>query len=161
MSTESGSGRLARSKRLGASSEAAVIELVPELEPVPDDEEEHVDARMRGAFTPSSELDSCGLPVVEDGTPVEIKSASVVYGDSQARGRWYFRRSQHEYLEEVGGVYLLAVCAPHSRDVLAATIVPANTVRQELVSGWTEADGRDAFTQSTWSRVFDEEDLER
>ena len=159
MSTES--GRVARSKRLGETSEAAVIELVPELEPVPDDVDEHVDARMAAVFTPSSELDTCGLPVVAGGTPVEIKSASVVYGESDARGRWYFRRGQHEYLEEHGGVYLLTVCAPHSREVLAATIVPANTVRQELVDEWTEADGRDAFTQSTWSRVFHESEVQR
>lgn len=159
MSTERGG--LARSKRLGATSEAAVIDLVPQLEPVPDDENPHVDARMSGVFTPGSELDSCGLPVVEDGTPVEIKSASVVYGDAQRRGRFHLRRTQHEHLEENGGLYLLAVCDPNTRDVVAATIVAPNAVRQELVSSWIDSDGREPYAKVAWSRVFDPEDLER
>jgi hypothetical protein len=158
MSTER-SG-LARSKRLGESSEAAILDRVPQLEPVSDSDDPHVDARMCGVFTPSSELDSAGLLVIEDGTLVEIKSVSVVYGEGQRRGRFHFRETQHEYLEEQGGVYLLAVCAPHSRDVLAATIVPPNAVSQELVETWIDTDGREPYSKVAWSRVFDPAEIE-
>ncbi|MFA9517570.1 hypothetical protein ACERIT_10195 [Halopenitus sp. H-Gu1] len=150
---------LARSRRLGETSESAVLDLVPQLEPVSDTENPHVDARMRGAFTPSSELDSAGLLIIEDGTLVEIKSVSVVYGEGQRRGRFHFRETQHEYLAEHGGVYLLAVCAPHSRDVLAATLAPPNAVGQELIETWSDTDGREPYSKVAWSRVFDPDEM--
>lgn len=151
---------LARSRRLGESTEAAVIDAVPQLEYVPDSEDRRVDARFKAVFSPGSELKICGLPVVGKGTPVEIKSCAVVYGESNRRGRWHFRREQHEHLEDVGGLYLLAVAEPHSRDVVAALIAPANAVRHELLGTWIETDDRPPYCKISWSRVFDPSELQ-
>jgi hypothetical protein len=143
------------SRQLGERSEAAVINAVPQLEYVPDSENQRVDARMTAVFTPGSEIDSAGPVVVEAGTLVEIKSCAAVYGDRQRRGRFHLRRAQHEYLEENGGLYLLAVSAPNSRDVVAATVATPNAVRQELVESWIDTNDRPAYSKVAWSRVFE------
>lgn len=154
------SSSFARSRQLGDTSETAVIEAVDELEYVPETED-RIDARMRCVFTPGSEVDASGLLVVEKGTPVEIKSCAAVIGEEQARGRWYLRRDQHEYLKENDGLYLFAVSEPHSRDVIAATIVAPNAVEQELISSWIECDEREPYAQIAWSRIFDVSEIEQ
>ena len=67
------------------------------------------------------------LPVVEQGTLVEIKSAMVRL-DSGGTGRFYLRREQHEQVRADAGVYLFAVCEPTpDRAILALKIVAARS----------------------------------
>lgn len=150
--------RLSRARRLGEESESAVISgtCLP-LEHVPDDENEHVDARFVDVFAPNQDVDAAGLVVVENGTLAEIKSCVDVYGQNERRGRWHFKKTQHEYLEANDGVYILTV-VDDDRDVLVATIVPPNLVDQELIESWIEDEDAD-YSKAAWSGVFSPEEV--
>ena len=149
----------AAAKRAGEAAEAAVIQRVPELAPAPE-RSEHVDAVAETAIDPRADLPTVGLPVVERGTPVEIKSCGVVATVNQSRGRFYLRRTQHAHLRDVSGIYLFAVTPPHSGDPLALKVVPASVVGEAL-PGWIEPDGRATYAQLAWSRIFDAEEVGR
>ena len=138
----------------GDAAESAVLEAVTELQYVPDTDAEHYDALTTTTVVPRDHLPFLGVCQLDPETPVEIKSAMVVYGEDQARGRFYLRFGQHERLADDGGVYLFAVCEPTpDRDVLALKIVPTAVVA-ELVSSWISPDGRADYAQIAWSRVF-------
>ena len=148
-------------KHGGENAEAAVIQTVSELEYLDDLEDIHADARATTVIVPSPELPTVALPVVEIGALVEIKSAMVVYGESQSRGRYYLRQQQHEHLLEKGAIYLFAVCAPTpSRPVIAMKLVPA-TIVDDLVSSWIDAGDRADYAQLAWSRIFDPSEIQR
>ena len=152
--------QLAASRQAGDRSESVVLERIPELRYVPDTESPHYDAIAEDLVEPSAELPFVGIVVLESGTPVEIKSVSVVYGQAQRRGRFQPRRTQHEALLESGGVYLFAVCAPHDRELIGAKVVPATQV-DHLISvitdGWRSAgeDRSEEYVQFSWARIFD------
>lgn len=147
------------SQQFGDNAESAVIEVVPEIEWVPDSDAEHWDAEVVDVITPDPQLPTVGLPVVSVDTEVEIKSAAVVVTQSQRSGRFQIRRQQHERLCELGAVYLFAVCEPRrQRDVLALKIVPAVTV-DDLDWSWIECDGRDDYAQFSWSQVFGDSEV--
>ncbi|WP_181685838.1 hypothetical protein [Halorhabdus salina] len=148
----------AASKRAGEAAEATVIQRVPELAPAPG-RSEHVDAETETVFVPHAEVPTVGLPVVERGTPVEIKSCGVVATVAQSHGRFYLRKRQHAHLVDVSGVYLFAVTTPHDADVLALKFVPA-TVVGEAIAGWVEPDGRADYAQLAWTRVFDQAEVD-
>jgi hypothetical protein len=157
--------QLAASRQAGDRSESVVLEHVDELRYVPDTESPHYDAIAENLIEPSAELPFVGLVVLESGTPVEIKSVSVVYGERQRRGRFQPRRGQHEELLERGGVYLFAVCAPHDRELITAKIVPSTQVDHlisDITDGWRSAgEGRsEEYVQFSWARVFDPAEIE-
>lgn len=151
---------LARSKRGGESAESAVLQLRSELRYVTDSEAEHYDAETATLLTPSESLPFAGICLVERGTVVEIKSAMVVYGEAQRRGRFLIRQSQHEALLDEAGVYLFAVCEPTpTRSVIAMKIVPATLV-DEFGFSWVSRPTRSDYAQFAWSRVFAPSEVE-
>lgn len=148
------------SKHAGDRAEAAVIQAVEELEMVPDDEDEHVDARLVATIDPDESLRTIALPVLEQGTLVEIKSCSVVITKDQSRGRFYLRRKQHEYLREQGAVYLFAVCEPRPQRSIIGLKAAAATSVDDVVPSWRDpGDGRPVCAQIAWSKTFDEEEI--
>jgi len=151
---------LAANKAAGESAESSVQDHVPQLGLVPDDVVEHYDAVATGLITPRPDLPMVGICLVERGQHVEIKSVVRVYGDG-ARGRFYFRESQHARLLEAGGVYLFAVCADsRDRKVIALKIVPA-TIVDDAISSWLDGGaGRADYAQLAWSNVFDSEEVD-
>ncbi len=157
--------QLAASRQAGDRSETVVLERVPELRYVPDTESPHYDAIAESLLEASAELPFVGIVVIESGTPIEIKSVGVVYGERQRRGRFQLRRGQHEALLEAGGVYLFAVCAPHDRELIIAKVVPATQVSHLIdvvTDGWRSAgeERSEEYVQFTWARVFDPSDIE-
>ncbi len=147
------------SKRAGDRAEANVIEAVPELTYLPDTEIEHVDAEIETTISPRAALPTVALPVVEQGTLVEIKSAMVRL-ESGGHGRFYLRREQHEAIVDDAGVYLFAVCEPTpDRSILALKFVAATTL-DDAVSSWRRAGpDRPEYTQLRWGRIFDSDEI--
>jgi len=146
------------SKDSGETVEADLIQLVPELEPVHGDRSHH-DARASDVITPTPELPLGSTPLVETGTPVEIKAAQVRLSDGQ-RGRWYLRWEQHRMLLEAGGAYALVVYDPApGHPHLGRLLVPASIV-DELVNSWIQPDGRADYAQVSWSRAISPAEVE-
>jgi len=147
------------SKRAGNRAESNVIEEVPELTYLPDTEVEHADAEAETAISPRPQLPTVALPVVEQGTLVEIKSA-IVRLESGGKGRFYLRREQHEAIVDEAGVYLFAVCEPTpDRSVLALKFVAATSL-DDAVSSWRRAGpNRPEYTQLRWGRIFDADEI--
>ncbi|WP_276258150.1 hypothetical protein [Haloglomus litoreum] len=145
--------RLARSKRLGERVEATVIQRVEELRAAPERDSRH-DAIAEQCLAPSERLPFAGIALVEQGTPVEIKSVAAVQGQAEKTGRFYLREGQHAELLESAGVYVFVVAVPYpDRDPLAMKLVPASLV-DELRGSWIEVDGRCTHTKLAWSHVF-------
>ncbi|SNZ06439.1 hypothetical protein SAMN06269185_1171 [Natronoarchaeum philippinense] len=155
----SSQSRTASSKRAGERAEGNVIDAVPELAHLPDTEVEHVDAEVETAISPRPALPTVALPVVEQGTLVEIKSAMVRL-DSGGHGRFYLRREQHKAVLDAEGVYLFAVCEPTpDRAILALKFVPATSI-DDVVSSWRRAGpDRPEYTQLRWGRIFDADEI--
>lgn len=151
---------LAESKAAGERAESDVVRIVPQLGLVPDDVAEWYDAVATEQIDAAADLRYRGLRVLEAGTPVEIKSALVRHADGQ-RGRWYFRRGQHDRLAGVGGVYCLAVCDADRR-VLGVRVVPVVFVEERLGEcSWVDAGvGRQDAVRITWTHVFDSREVE-
>lgn len=151
----------AHPRRAGDNAETAVCDAVDALEYVRDTEVEYADARVNGLLEPSEKFDQFALPLVEDGTLVEIKSTIVVATEDQQRGRFYVRKDQHDKLVAEGAVYVFAVCEPKpQRPVLALAMLPA-TIVDDLVPSWVEAgEGRSDYGRFTWSNLIDPEALE-
>ncbi|KDE56699.1 hypothetical protein EL22_25355 [Halostagnicola sp. A56] len=166
MSRAGQQSRLAASRQAGDRSETVVLEHVDDLRYVPDSESQYYDAICESVIGPSERLPFVGIVVLESGTPVEIKSVSVVYGKGQRRGRFQPRRGQHEKLLESGGVYLFAVCAPHDRELIAMKVVPATQIDHLIdvvTDGWRSAgtDRSEEYVQFSWSRIFDPDSVQR
>jgi hypothetical protein len=143
------------SKRAGENAEGAVLEAVDGLAFVPDDESEHIDARVIELVEPSTTLPFVGICVLEAGTPVEIKSA-IPRLASGRRGRFYLRREQHRNLRDAGGSYLFSVCEPRpAREPVAMKVVPATVVDEAIASWRSGGDDRPECAQVAWSRIFD------
>lgn len=148
---------LAANKRAGQLVETTVGHRVPELGLVPDDVVEHYDAIATTLVEPRPDLPFAGICLLERGTVVEIKSVMVSYADG-ARGRFYFRPSQHNALVDDAGVYLFVVCEPSpDREILAMKVVPATVVDELLGEDpWLDGGaGRSDYAQLAWSNVFD------
>jgi len=155
------SSALAPSKRLGESAESAVLGDYPSFRYVGDSEAQHYDAVTTEAISASTELPFVGVCVLEADQEMEIKSVAVVVTEGQCRGRFYFRRVQHEHLIEIGGMYLLAVCDPSpKRNVIAAKVVPANIMDDYIADSWIECDGRADYKQIAWSNFFAVDEVE-
>lgn len=146
------------SKQLGERAEAAIIEQVDSLDPVPDTHAEHYDAVPMAAIFPST-VPMVGIAVVGAGRPVEIKTTVPRLSDGE-RGRLYLRRQQHQSLVDDAGCYLLAVTTPHDREPLAMKLLAARTLG-DLISSWIEPENRADYAQISWGRIFDREDIER
>lgn len=145
-------------KRGGENAEAAVLQEVPELRYVADSEAVHFDAETEELLEPSRSLPFYGIPLVESGTAVEIKSAMVVLSGGR-RGRFLFRRRQHSELLEAAGMYVVAVCRPRpTRELLALKLIPASLLDEEI-DGWTHAEDEPDYTQIAWSRFFGSEEV--
>lgn len=125
------------------------------LEVVGDGESDWFDAEVSAPI--STEL-SDG-PIVEVGTPVEVKSCRRRYGGRN--GRWWIKRANHERLLGRDGEYVLAV-RDASGDVLRLSLLSARTVDAMISEWWDTGNGggRDAdeFRQIPWSAVFESVD---
>lgn len=151
--------RKAFSKRAGENAETHLIQEIAELEWEPDREAQHYDARTTAGLAASNELPIVGRVELEAGTPVEIKSASVVYGESQRNGRFHLRKEQHKRLQEDDGVYLFVVCEPRvDRELIAMKIVDAENAAV-FVASWINSGGRPPYSKFSWTRVFDESEV--
>jgi len=152
-------------KAVGTSVEADRIQVEP-LEFVPDSDAEWHDARTTNCWAPSQECPFLGIAVVESGTAVEIKAASVARsnGACDTPGHWYIKRDAHERLLAAAGVYLLAVYAPRpSTPVLATAVIPATLLDEHLDGRWYEVDGdrsEDEVVQLSWPALIDAEDVD-
>lgn len=152
---------LATSKQFGENAESALLEDFPAFSYVDDSEARHYDAITTESISASTELPFVGICILEADQEVEIKSVAVVVTEGQCRGRFYFRRVQHEHLVEIGGMYLIAVCEPRrARNVIAAKVVPANTMDDLIGDSWIECDGRADYKQLSWTNFFDVEEVE-
>ncbi|NHN59829.1 MULTISPECIES: hypothetical protein [Halorussus] len=148
------------SREAGDNAESAVLQVVAELEYVPDEEALHYDARATTLVTPDETVPFAGICVLEAGTVVEIKTVMAVYGENQKHGRYYLRKGQHEALLDAEGVYLFGVCEPTpDRDVIALKVVPA-TIVDELIHSWISPDERPDYAQLTWTNVFNPSEVE-
>jgi hypothetical protein len=146
-------------KHGGETAAASVIELVADLETVPDTEATHYDAQPTAEISAHCDLELAEVDTLDPATPVEIKTVMVVQTECQQRGRFNLRKGQHEALLADDGVYLFAVCEPTpSRDILAIKSVPA-TVVEDRRSDWRTPDGRLPYTQLAWSRLIDPDSL--
>jgi len=150
--------RAVHPKDSGETVEAELIQRVPELQAAPGETAPH-DAHASGVITPTPELPLGSTPLVETGTPVEIKAAQVRLTSGE-RGRWYLRREQHRKLLEAGGAYALVIYDPRpGHPIRASLLVPASIV-DELVSSWIKPDGRADYAQIAWSNAIDPEEVD-
>lgn len=148
-------------KAAGEAIEAEVLQVVDALAYVGDGEAEWHDARVDGLLEPSDLVTFGSTPLLEHGTPVEIKAAQRL--NSGQRGRYFIRERQHDRLVAEAAAYLFAVYDPRTRDLLAMLAVPASIVDELLPDGWTnvEADRSETgYRQLAWSRLFDTESVE-
>lgn len=154
---------LAVNKAAGNAVETAVTDgHVPELGRVPDDVAQFYDAVATSAIWPSTTLPFESMCVLERGTLVEIKSVIAIYATG-SRGRFYFRKGQHEKLLAAGSVYLFAVCKDSpERPVHALKVVPATIVDGILGDDpWLDGGvGRPDYAQLAWSNLFDIEEVD-
>lgn len=150
----------AKNRRAGESTEADLIQRIDGLAPVADTNARHYDAVVTDTIT-SSQIPLVGELQLERGRRIEIKSAMVRYASGK-RGMFYFRPVQHNYLEDVSGMYALAVCEPTpSRDILGVKMVPTDAIRATIEDGWmAAADGHSEYAQRAWSNFFNPEEIE-
>jgi hypothetical protein len=149
-------------KAAGEAIEAEVIQRVPALQYVGDATAEWHDARVDGLLEPSERLPFVGVVVLERGTPVEIKAAQRRL-NSGDRGRYFFRKRQHERLVRESAFYLFAVYQPRTEHVLAMLVVPATIIDGVLPDGWTSVTGdraEEGYRQLAWSNLFDPTEVE-
>lgn len=155
--------RYEAAKRGGETAEAAVIQQIGALDPVSDTDAAHYDAETTAPLT-GQDVTVASATDCPAGTPVEIKSVQVVYGEKSATGRFYLPAHQHEHLVAQDGWYVFAVCTPDpSRDLLACKAVPARAV-DVLVASWIEVSAdrcEDAYAQLSWTRLFDDSEVAR
>lgn len=153
-------------KQQGDAVESLVIRTVDGIGHVPDAVAEWFD------FVVTDRLEAGnGVPfrsdrlLVERGTRGELKAAQryTSNGDDERRGRFYVKRSAHEHLLAVDGVYLLAVYRTDVVDALdALLLVPARLVDGYL-GDWYRVSSRSWSGQAkkiAWSRFLDPADVE-
>jgi hypothetical protein len=145
------------SKAAGEAIEAEVLQLVDALTFVGDSTAEWHDARVATVLDDDGLVSLGIVPLLERGTPVEIKAAQRRLA-SVARGRFYIRERQHQRLVDESAAYLFAVYDPRDQRVLAMLATPATVVDGLLPDGWTSVDGDRAeqgYRQLAWSRLVD------
>ncbi|MFC3958900.1 hypothetical protein [Halovivax cerinus] len=136
----------------GRTVETAACERWP-LEHVAGDDREPdwFDAR----FVAPLETELASGPIIEAGTPVEVKSCRTRYRGRY--GRWWIRRESHERLLEAGGEYVLAIY--DTGGIKRMSLLSAETVDCLISSWWETGDGgRDAdeYRQVPWTAVFED-----
>jgi len=154
---------LGSSQARGSSVESALIQQEP-LEHVPDSEATWHDAVTVACWDPTPDRPFLGTPLVERGTPVDIKGACVVRSNGSSRdraGQWHVVRRGHERLLNAAGAYLLAVYAPRPETpILRSVVIPASLLDEHLNGRWYDVgDDRseDAIAQLTWTVLIDRE----
>jgi hypothetical protein len=156
-------GRLAPSKAAGLEASRRAVGDLDNVALVPDRGAPHHDAVALRAVSPRATLPTVGLPVIERGTEIEIKSC--LRDHRTQRGRFSFRQEQHAVLVEDASVYLLLVTEETGagRKVLARKVVPARTVDDVLSSSWVDpGPGRDDhYQRRSWARFFEPGEVER
>ncbi|WP_415381452.1 hypothetical protein [Halosimplex sp. TS25] len=156
---------LGSSKKRGDSVESAVINADPGIEYVGDSEATWHDCRTIQCLSPCYERPFLGIPVIESGTPGEIKSACVVRsnGDYDRSGAWYIKRQAHEKLLEAAGFYILVVYAPRPETpILRSVIIPASLLDEHLDGRWYDVDAdrsENEVAQLTWTVLIDRENV--
>lgn len=142
----------ATSRIAGDRSESEAIDELPWLRYVTDETAEHYDAVARETRWP-----------LQEGDPVEIKSAGVVLADG-APGRFYIRRRQHERLLEDDGWYLFVVCEPNPerRRLLSYRFLEATAVDDDFLTKWWDAgDDRSEYRQIRWTDLIDKSEVKQ
>lgn len=161
---------IAPNKRAGATVEEEVAASITGLAPAVDDND-HYDLVATSAVYPTLDTPFVGSCVINRDEVVEVKSALLAYDDG-ARGRWYFRRNQHEALLAMGGYYCLCVCEDADteddtdtdsgdigREVVATKFIPASLV-DELLGDWlSSGPGRGPNAKLCWSHLFDSSEI--
>lgn len=95
-------------------------------------------------------------PIVEAGTPVEVKACQRRYRGRN--GRWWIKRGNHESLLAEDGEYVLAVYDSNSGDVVRMSLLSARTLDALVTSWWDCGDGgrtAEEYRQIPWTAVFD------
>jgi len=148
-------------KTLGELVESEVIEAVEGLRPAAENDD-HYDAKVEGSIDaePAVYVDA-PASAIDDETEVEIKACLRVQSDGQ-RGRFYIRETQHRYLLDHDGVYLLAVydagvekirhVDPEEVSIAGFVIASASTI-EHVRNPWYETDDREKYTQICWSNL--------
>ena len=157
MSTDSQA--LAEAKAIGTDVERLICDALP-LEAVTAGDAHH-DAEVSGLLAPTT-VDApfpvvfAGVPLVEDGSHLEIKACKRTTGSEARSGRWNFKGrddGQHGVLLDHGAYYALAVYdddgTAAARRVLAVAIAPATVVDSVLADRWLSVDR----TEGTMSRL--------
>lgn len=157
------SGRLAPNKAAGLEASRRAVADLDNVALVPDRGAPHHDAVALRPVSERATLPTVGLPVVERGTEIEIKSC--LREHPTQRGRFSFRREQHAVLVDHAAVYLLVVTAetPSGREVLARKLVQATTVDEFLSpDSWVDpGPGRtDHYQRRSWVRFFDSSEVD-
>jgi hypothetical protein len=149
----------AASKQAGERVESELVQRVPGLRAHSGDHwhDATADAVICPRVAPGLDYHT---PLVEPGTPIEIKAAQIELPEGRC-GRWHVRRGQHERLLDAAAAYVLAVYIPHGR-VVAAAVVPATRLDERLreTGDWVDAPAdrsTDAYRQLAWSHYLDPE----
>jgi hypothetical protein len=153
----------AQSRKAGEDVEAAVLQVVDELQYVPDRDNQHADATVTRVLDARHDVVDCvGMCLLERGTSVEIKSTMLELGSGR-RGRFQIRKNQHDWLLANAGVYLFALCRPsYDRELVALRVVPATLV-DELDWSWRDASPgstRETYAQIAWSQIWNPDDVD-
>ncbi|QLG62190.1 hypothetical protein [Halorarum salinum] len=158
----------AEANEIGEDLELRITESESALEHVPKTETFRYDARTTTLLEGRPERPLAGVLLLEEGTPVEIKTTRpwVRNGVGRCRGRFYIKQPSHEVLLEAGGAYYLAVYERRQTpsgpevEIVAAIIVPASIV-EELRGSWCETGRADGpVARLSWTAVLREDDLE-
>lgn len=125
--------------------ERGVCEQVPfKISHVPDRVEQRHDAELDQALSTSPPVARSATA----GTPVEIKTCQPRKGSVGTAGQWVFNPEQHQYLEDVGGRYLLAVVEELDLD----RWVFCGPRDLEAFLGWHDVPSTRQYDQQGWIR---------
>ncbi|WP_247729579.1 hypothetical protein [Halovivax limisalsi] len=136
----------------GRTVETAACERWP-LEHVAadNDKPDWFDAR----FVAPLEAESTPEPIVEAGTPVEVKSCRRRYCGRY--GRWWIKRESHDRLVDAAGEYVLAVT--DRTGIVRMSLLSAETVDCLCSTWWETGDGgpnAEEYRQVPWTVVFED-----
>jgi hypothetical protein len=158
-------------KRIGEDAELLVVQLLEDVQLVPDSAAAWYDGIATTALTPEYPIRLGGICVIWQGARIEIKACQVSRSkrDVDSPGLWYFKgreTGQHARLEAETGLYALAVHREADtwlgREIVGLLIVPAATIGDILAerSAWYDSGRHEGFVaQLRWDRLLEEDDL--